>query len=157
MTLHQNEHEILSSNENKIILTNQRIQMNDKEWGRSYSVTIFLEDISSMQILYKSNILWIIIAALCLLYSVISFLTMGDYYSDTDSIKIAFVLGLIFLALQWFSKRHIISIHSDGGKPLEFLVNRMPDAQIEDFIDKVQLAKAERMNELFKLYQNSDK
>ena len=149
MKLFPKEHEILSSNENKIILTNHRIQMNDKEWGRSNSITIFLEDISSMQTLYKSNILWLILGALCLLFSVYSFLTLEQYYGDTSPIKIAFVLGLIFLALWWFSKRHIISIHSDGGKPLEFLVNRMSDSQIEDFIDKVQLAKAQRINELF--------
>ena len=153
MTLHPNEHEIVSSNKSKIILTNQRIQMNEKEWGRSHSITIFLENISSMQKLYKTNIFWIILAGLCLLFSVFSFLTRGDLYYDSSPFTISFVLGLIFLALWWSSRRHIISIHSDGGKPLEFSVKRMPDYFIEDFIDKVQLAKAQRIDELFKSLQ----
>lgn len=46
MYLLTNEIEILSSNENKVILTNQRIHLEDKEWGHSYNITIFLEDIS---------------------------------------------------------------------------------------------------------------
>ena len=150
MTLLPNEHEVLTSNENKIILTNQRIHMTDKEWGRSFSITLFLEDISSTQILYKSNFFFLIIALLNLLFSIYIFLTSGEYYEMTP-LKVSFVVGLLFLVLWWFSRRHIISIYSDGGKPLEFMINKMPDEQIQHFFDKVQLAKAERMAELFKL------
>jgi hypothetical protein len=149
MTLLPNEHEVLTSNENKIVLTNKRVHMTDKEWGRSYSITIFLEDISTTQTLYKSNILWLILAVLSLLLFAYTFIASDRYY-DMTPVKVSFVVGLIFLALYWFSRRHIISIHSDGGKPLEFLVNKMSDQQIEHFFDKVQSAKEERMLNLFR-------
>jgi hypothetical protein len=151
MTLLPNEHEILTSNEDKIVLTNKRIQMTEKDWGRSYKISIFLEDISSTQVVYKSNILWLILSILCLLYFAFALLQNDRFgYYDKAPMQISFVIGIIFLALYWFSRRHIISIHSDGGKPLEIMVNRMPDSEIEHFFDKVQLAKDERIEELFK-------
>ena len=87
---------------------------------------------------------------LALVFSAYGFLT-SDRFGEETPLKVSLVVGAIFLALWWFSRRHIISIHSNGGKPLEFIVGQMSDAQIEHFFDKVQLAKAERMRELFKL------
>ena len=151
MTLLANEHEVLTSNENKIVLTNKRIQMTEKEWGRSCKITIFLENISSMQILYKSNILWLILAILSLLFFGFALLRNDRFeYYDKTPMQISFVVGLVFIALYSFSRRHIISIHSNGGKPLEFTINRMSDSQIEHFFDKVQVAKDERIQELYK-------
>ena len=151
MTLLPNELEVVTSNEDKIVLTNKRIQMTQKDWGRSYKISIFLEDISSTQVIYKSNILWLILSILSLLYFAITLMQNDRFgYSDKTSMQVSFVIGIIFLALYWFSRRHVISIHSDGGKPLEFMVNRMSDTEIEHFFDKVQLAKDERMQELSK-------
>ncbi len=60
---HLPDEEILvTSNQDTIVLTNQRIHMSDKQWGRTYQITIFLENISSIEVLYKSNPLFIIIA-----------------------------------------------------------------------------------------------
>jgi|GEM_PF-613235 hypothetical protein len=151
MTLLLNEHEVLTSNENQIILTNKRIQMTQKDWGRSYKISIFLEDISSTQVLYKSNIVWLVLGIFSLVYFALALIQNDRFsYYDKAPMQISLVVGLIFLALYWFSRRHIISIHSDGGKPLEFMINRMSDAEIEHFFDKVQSSKHDRMNELFK-------
>lgn len=44
------------------------------------------------------------------------------------------------------SRTHIVSISSNGGKPLNFKVNGMKEDIIEDFIYKVQEAKIQRLN-----------
>lgn len=61
MKLLPNENKLLTLNEDKIILTNLRIQMTDSVWGQSFSISIFLEDISSIESKYKSNIVQLII------------------------------------------------------------------------------------------------
>ena len=63
MTLLPNEAKIITSDDEKIILTNHRIQMTDSVWGQSFFICIFLEDISSITIKYKSNIIFIILTA----------------------------------------------------------------------------------------------
>ena len=67
MKLLPNEEKLITSNEDKIVLTNHRIQMTDSFWGQSFTISIFLEDISSIEIKYKSNILLLILGAICVL------------------------------------------------------------------------------------------
>ena len=57
----------------------------------------------------------------------------------------------MFIALWWFSRKHLVSISSNGGKSLNFIVEKMTDDNIEDFVIKVQEAKLKRVNELFKV------
>lgn len=155
MTLLPNEVELLRSNQDKVILTNQRIQLEDREWGRSSRISIFLEDISSIQVHYKSTILWLLLAGLSFL--VLAYLAFVQYtysnrygYSGDDGPLGAAIAGVVIFILLWrFSRRHIISIHPDGGAPLHFLVSGMNNEQIESFTDQVQAAKALRMSHLF--------
>lgn len=72
MHLLSEEQEILTSNGNKIILTDRRIQLTDRVWGKSYQITLFLEDISSIENLYKNNIFYLALAIISLLVGVIS-------------------------------------------------------------------------------------
>jgi hypothetical protein len=46
----ENENVILTSNNDKVILTDHRIHMKVKDWGIDYSIGIFLEDISSIEV-----------------------------------------------------------------------------------------------------------
>lgn len=144
MKLLPNEEKLITSNDDKIILTNHRIQLIDSVWWQSYTITIFLEDISSIEIKYKSIIWLLILGALCLLW---------DFYlSGTGrGNEWLLILGAIFIAVWWFSRKHIISISSDGGSSLNFIVQGMSDDQINDFIHNVSLAKQTRVNQLAKI------
>lgn len=146
MKLLPNEEKLITSNEDKIILTNHRIQMRDSVLGQSFTVSIFLEDISSIEIKYKSNILLIILSAICVLAG---FYMAGQRGSE-DMIG-GLVLGGIFFAIWWFTRKHIVSISSDGGASLNFMVQGMGDDKIADFIHNVSLAKQTRVNQLAKL------
>ena len=61
MKLLQNEEKLITSEEDRMILTNYRITKRDEIWGKSYKISIFLEDISSIEVHFKSNIVFLII------------------------------------------------------------------------------------------------
>ncbi len=146
MKLLPNEEKLITSNENKIILTNHRIQMTDSVWGQSFTISIFLEDISSLEIKYKSNIIFIILGVIYLLGGVYMARQGGS-----EAMIGGLVLGGIFFALWWFTRKHIISISSDGGASLNFMVQGMGEDKIADFIHNVSLAKQTRVNQLHKV------
>jgi len=147
MKLLPNEEKVLTSNEDKIILTNYRIQMTDSEWGQSFNISIFLEDISSIEVKYKSYIFLLILAVICVLGG----FYLASQHGGSSSLIGGLVLGGIFFAIWWFTRKHVISISSDGGSSLSFLVTGMNDEIISDFIYKLSLAKYIRVNQLQKI------
>ena len=146
MQLLPNEEGLVTSNQDRIILTNQRIHQTAKQWGRSYQITIFLENISSTENVYKSNPLYLAVSALGLVIG----MTTYDRAFDGNLAYGAFVIAVVFLLLWVNSRRHAVTISSNGGAKLNFLVEGMADEQVQDFIQKVEAAKAARMNQLFR-------
>jgi hypothetical protein len=144
MKLLPNEHLLTSSNGDKIILTDHRIHLTDRVWGKSYQITIFLEDISSFENTYKSNIIWLILAVLSVTVGLI------NMASQRSSELMIGGLVLAALSLIWWasSRRHLVAITSSSGTALSFEVEGMGEAQVEDFVYKVQGAKLERVNQL---------
>ncbi|MGB5031541.1 MAG: hypothetical protein WBO76_05480 [Saprospiraceae bacterium] len=147
MNLLPNENKLFTSNEDKIILTNLRIQMTDRVWGQSFSISVFLEDISSIESKYKSNILLLIFGVICV--------CVGFYLSGqrggNESMFVGFVVAAVFLAVWRLTRKHIISVTSVGGTSLNFMVQGMGDDKINDFVYNVSLAKLTRVNQLAKL------
>ena len=146
MKLLKNEEILISSNENKVVLTDHRISMFDEVWGKSYKISMFLEDISSFETHYKSNIFFLIIGVLLSIVGLLTFAKGGLG---------GIVFGGIFIALWLFSRKHLVTISSKGGKPLNFIVEQMTDDQIEEFVSQVQEAKLKRVNLLFNQYSNT--
>ena len=120
MKLLPNEERLLTSNEEKVIVTNFRIQMTDKEWGQSFNIGIFLEDISSIEVKYSSHIILILIGIICVLGG----FYLGGQHGSGEALTIGIVFGGIFFAAWWFTRKHIISISSDGGAALNFQIGR---------------------------------
>jgi hypothetical protein len=145
MKLLIDEEILVSSNENSVILTSHRITMRNEVWGKSHNISIFLEDISSIETHYKSNIIFLIIG---LLFAFIGLfmLSKGGGNMATGG----FVIGGIFIAIWWFTRKHLVTISSDGGNALNFVVEGMADNKIDDFVTKVQEAKLKRVNQLYK-------
>lgn len=138
MLMLTNEEKLVTSNQDKVVLTNQRVFMRESQWGQSYAISIFLEDISSVETKYKSNIFFIVVAVISIVVGVV----LGAKQ------RVGLIVGGIFLLLWWFSRKHIISISSDGGSTMNFLVEGMRDEKIEGFIQSVSEAKLKRVNEL---------
>lgn len=142
MNLLSGERLLVSSNDDKIILTDQRIHMRDK----TYQITIFLEDISSIEHLYRNNIYYLLLAMLSFLLSIIS---IGSS-AGIPAIYGGFILGGIFLTLWLGSRQRLIKIASKGGGALCFVADNMDEMHIEDFLHKVQEAKSNRLKDLYK-------
>ncbi|HEX9511475.1 MAG TPA: hypothetical protein VF939_13395 [Puia sp.] len=145
MNLLSDEHLLVSSNDDKIILTDQRIHMADKIWGKSYQITIFLEDISSIEHLYRNNIFYLILAMLSFFMAVIS---IGSGVS-IPTLYTGFIVGGIFLTLWLGSRQRLIKISSRGGGALCFIIEGMDETYIDDFLHKVQEAKSNRLKDLY--------
>ena len=144
MKLLQNEENILTSNDNSVVLSNLRIYMHSISLGRAYTISIFLEDISSIELKYTSVILFLGLAVLCIILG-----TLGAMNNERSNLFMAgVVFGLIFLALWWFSRKHVISVASNGGSVLNFGVSGMSDASMEDFLYQLSNAKLARVNKL---------
>jgi hypothetical protein len=143
MQLLPDEQLLVASNQDRIILTSQRIHLTDKEWGRSYKITFFLENISSIENVYKSNPGLLLIGALGL---VVGIATINREYQSGLAFG-GFTVAVVFLLVWLNSRRHVVTISSKGGGKLNFLVERMGEAEVQDFIDKVQAAKANRMKQ----------
>ena|SRR6218665_320052 len=142
---------IAASRGDKLVLTNHRIQMTDSNfWGQSFTISIFLEDISSMEVKHKSNTLLLMLGIICVLGG---FIRNGfmDIVGSEYAMFAGFVLGGIFFAIWFFTRKHIISISSNGGSSLNFIAQYMSDEKIDDFLYNVSLSKQTRVNQLAKL------
>ena len=146
MQLLPDEEALVRSNQDKIILTSHRIHQTAKQWGRSYQITIFLENISSTEKVYKSNPLYLALSTLGLVIG----MTTYDRAFDEKLAFGAFIAAVVFLLLWVNTRRHVVTISSNGGAKLNFLVEGMADEQVQDFFDKLEAAKAARMNQLFR-------
>ena len=139
MKLLPNEKKIIALNEGKIILTNHRIQMNGTSWGQLYSIIIFLENISSIEVKHKSNFLYFILGL---------FFIIGFYFINNNHIYALLALGVMCIALFWLTLQEVVSISSNGGSSINFIVTDIDDDEISDFIHQVSIAKQKRVRQL---------
>lgn len=142
----QDEQLITASNGNRITLTNKRIQMKDEVLGKAYTIIIFLEDISSTEVQYKSYVILLFLGVL----SVLGGLLTGSSSNNVSAMAGGIILGVIFLAIWWFTRKHIVSISSNGGSRMNFGVEGMDSSKIEEFINTLHDAKANRVQSLAK-------
>jgi len=146
MNLLPDEEKILLSNDNKVVLTNYRIQLNQKDWGSFYNIEIFLENISSVEVKYHSIIILLLLGALSLAAGTL------EYFQEESHNNIFAILLMIGfgLLIGWtLTRQRVIRISSDGGGAINMDVHKMSKDQIQDFIDHIQLAKFRRVNLLF--------
>lgn len=146
MKLISNEFEILKTTNSKVILTNKRIFLNKNFNDYSKTISIFLENISSIETSYKSNLTLKIISGIFLLSTIYFGLT--NYENNNNPTNLSLILAIVFYLLFWFSRQNVIIISSNGGGILSFLTRGMNPKEIEDFIHKVNETKNYRINEL---------
>ena len=112
MQLFPNEEILETSNQDKIVLTSQRVNLNDKEWSRSSQVTLFLENISFVENIYKCNSVLLVIVALGL---IVRLVTVDGAFERGLAIG-EFALAVIFLLLWLIPQRQVVTISYNGGQ-----------------------------------------
>ena len=147
MQLQPNETTILTADKNQVILTDLRICGDFKDGGNAQKTFIYLEDISSIQIVFRNYVMIMWLGILVLGYGL--FLIIQG---DPDERGIAsLILGMAFIIGWYVTRKRVISIYPNGGLPLEISTNLMDEQVINNFIEKLQLAKTERLKLLYKI------
>lgn len=149
MNLFPKEEKILASNGNKVLLTTHRIQMTDKDWGSYYTIEFFLENISSIEMRYRSMIIILVLGCFALFFGFYLYAENSSAYHSNNPSGIFFLAGFVLLAAWILTRQRIIRISSTGGESINMDVKQMSKEKIQEFIDSVQLAKSNRIDRLF--------
>ncbi len=126
----QDEKVITKSKEGSTILTNYRIQYSDKKWGKAYTSSILLKNISAIEINYRSNVLLLIVAAL----SFFGVLMVGE------GLILGISISTIFLLIFLLTRRHYVSISSNGSVKINLLIKGMKSNKVLEFLNKIEQA-----------------
>lgn len=128
---------------NVITLTNLRLRYSDSKWGKAHIVSIPLEKISSIEVHYRSKTIFVILAIL----AITSGLIIGAN-GDKEFIGIGIGTGVVLIILYLFSRKHYLTISSDGGGKIHFHTRGMKQEKILDFINQLESAIRQRREEL---------
>lgn len=125
------QEEIISESQNgNCVLTNFRIQYSDRQWGKAYFISILLQNISSIEISYRSNIFVLFIGILSIVVGAVSI----------EGFLIGLVVGLLFIGLYLLGRRHFIVIVPNGGAKMKLLVKGMRTSEVLTFQNQIEQA-----------------
>jgi len=127
MTSFENEKIILESDNKQIKLTSHRLRYYQTSKRNSDFTSIMLDKISSIELTYYKSSIWFLIIGI---------------------VTIPIIVGFILIYKFFTSKRHVVSITPDGGKPILFETQGMKRGFLDDFIDKVELASMKLKDKL---------
>ena len=117
MNAFENEKLIIESDNKQIRLTSHRLRYYETPKNNSDFTSIMLDKISSIELTYYKSSIWLLIIGI---------------------VTIPILVGLILIYMFFTSKRHVISVTPDGGKPIIFATKGMKRNFLDDFIDKVE-------------------
>ncbi|MDN5289018.1 MAG: hypothetical protein JWR38_5292 [Mucilaginibacter sp.] len=136
---------LINTDNGPITLTTHWIRYNNKIWGQSNIISIMLEKISAIQILYISHPGLGIGGLLMIMLGVA--LSLGDTENGWV-ITIAVITGILLIVAYYITMKHICVITSDGSGKIVFRTEGMDTDALIDMADKVELAKHNRLMEL---------
>lgn len=126
----ENETVIAESNNGRCILTNFRVRYSDVQLGKSYFSSILLKNISSIEIGYRSNIVFVILGVIG---GGVSFL-LEEY------LLIGVMISIFLFLVYFLTRRHLIVISSNGGVKMKLLVKGMSTTEILKFHNQIEQA-----------------
>jgi hypothetical protein len=138
--LFESERIISQSGDKSITLTNYRIQHFTQSFGKSHYMSIHLQDVSSIEVHYRSFILFLVIGILG---------TTAAFYFGAMNLGDLFVLsgiiGLLFILIYFLTRKHVVTIASNGGGKVQFFTKGMKKETLFDFIHQIEKAKNMRL------------
>ena len=137
--LFDNEAFLSKSDDGLITLTSRRLRYNSSTLGKAHIISIALEKIASIEIHYRSWYLILITGILGLGFE----LAMSTENQD-DAAFFGFALGAICIVVFFVTRKHVITVASDGGARINFYTRGMSRENLLHFINKIEQAKANR-------------
>lgn len=147
MNLLQNEIELyVSATKNNVTLTNFRLVREELRYGSDYHLSVFLEDISSIELHYKSNLKILFLGILILLYAFYNMLFKN--YAPVELKLSLLFFGTLFVIIWWFTRIFAISVKPNGGERIDCEFNAASNNNIREFLTAIEQAKLDRINSL---------
>ena len=134
MTLLENEKNLDFLEKNAVVLTNFQLT---QENGNLYKISIFLKNISSIIAHYKTEPIFIVLSTVSFIAGVV--LALQGYFISFGIAS--FVLCAVLTAAYFLTKKHVITVSSDGGEKMVIEVQKKSHERIEEFITNIQQAK----------------
>lgn len=129
-----NETRLLSSDDDRLVLTTHRVRFEAKSAAFRRVTSIFLEEVSACEIASRSKS-WLL--GLALLFVLMSF---SAETASNDSRALGFVFAVICVLAYLATRQQVISVRSSGGS-INVPTRGMGLEKAKDFIDQVELAK----------------
>jgi hypothetical protein len=123
----------------KITLTNLRVRHTWSQWGQALMVSILLEKISSIELHYRSRLIFVILAILAVAAGVIA---------ENEYVGYGIGAGILFIILYLFSREHYLIITSDGGSRIRFRTKGKQKEKVLEFVNEIENSIWKRREEL---------
>lgn len=145
MDLMTEEKIIMEGDYNQITLSTHRIRQEYKTWFETELVSIMLEKVTSCEYSKKSRPIFLIIG---LLLWVFSFIYGGIEGSGAQEISLGLLFcGLVLIIIYFMTINRGLFISSATAK-IKINTKGMKDENIKAFIDKLEIAKNDRLLKL---------
>lgn len=133
MKYFENEELITASEGDRVVLTNRRIRQTE---NTTDFTSIMLEKISSVEVNYHSW-MWMLVAGIMFIVAglILAFRSHGEGFACLG-------IGAICILGYFITRKHIVSISSDGGAKITFVTQGMSKQSVLDFTDKIEEVKS---------------
>lgn len=116
-----------------VTLTNNEVIQSNSYVGRKHFMQIFLKNISSVQLKYKSFPIWILLAVISLIVA------LSTFNNEQGCFTTSIVLMIIFIVVFFATRKYILIITARGGEKMVEIIDSCADAQ--NFVDKLVAAQ----------------
>ncbi|MBT2558251.1 hypothetical protein J7E24_10680 [Hymenobacter sp. ISL-91] len=137
---------LITQSPNKVVmLTTHRIRYNAASSSQAYLVSVLLEKVSSCEVRYQSNPVLLVIGIIA---AVLGAMWSTGFNGDRELGFLGFIVGLMLVLVYFSTRRHIVSVASDGGVRLGFQTKGMKREAVVAFVNAIEKAKVERVEQL---------
>ncbi|MET4072991.1 hypothetical protein [Hymenobacter sp. UYCo722] len=131
---------------NVVVLTTHRIRYHAVNSSHAHLVSVMLEKVSSCEVRYQSSPLLLILGVTFGVLGGISLLQ--SMFGGGEIGAAGLLLGVILLLCYVITRKHIVSIASDGGARIGFETSGMKKESVVSLINNLEKAKHERVTTL---------
>lgn len=135
------EHLLHQSPNHVVSLTTHRVRLHQANGSTAHIVSMMLEKVSSCEIRYLSYPWLLLVGAVVALGGVFALFQRAE----PGAVALLLLLGVVLIIAYLASRRHVVSIASDGGARLSFETKGMRREVVVGFIDNLEQAKNQRM------------
>ena len=115
-------------------ITNYRVWHQDNFGGKMHFVSILLKNISSIEVHYQNKKLLLLLG----IVFIIAGLMCGFGVGELGLSLIGTIPGIIFIVLYFLSRKHVITISSNGGSKIDIYTSGLSRDSIFKFVNSVE-------------------